>query len=40
MLINKINTKLNTSETSLTRILQVVTLYFNRTLQVQTKARR
>jgi len=40
LLINKINTKLNTTDTSLTRILYVATLYFNRILHVQIKAPR
>jgi hypothetical protein len=40
ILINKIYTKLNTFDTSLTRILYVATLYFNRILNVQIKANR
>ena len=40
ILINKIYTKLNTFDTSLTRILYVATLYFNRILNGQIKANR
>jgi hypothetical protein len=38
--INKNHTKLNTSDTPLTRVLYVATLYFNRILNVQIKANR
>ena len=39
MLVSNSNTELNTSDTSLTRIVFVATLYFNRILHLQIKAR-